>query len=80
MISAFGSLTVRVDDGSEEKVYRLESPTVGLYIPRMVWKEMYDFSRDNVLLVISSTPYNSDEYIRSYDAFMGEIGSGAMET
>lgn len=76
LISAFGSLKVRVYDGSEEKIYCLEDPTVGLYIPRMIWKEMYDFSKDNVLLVISSEHYDSEEYIRDYDEYVG-IKNGA---
>lgn len=46
---------------------------MGLYIPQMIWKEMYDFSEHNVLLVISSEPYDANEYIRNYDDFLTEI-------
>lgn len=41
----------------------------GLYLPKMVWKEMYDFSPDSVLLVLSSTHYDGKEYIRDYDRY-----------
>lgn len=73
LISVSGTLKVRVDDGKREKVYDLENPSMGLYIPRMVWKEMYDFSEDSVLLVTSSEPYDVNEYIRNYDDFLMEI-------
>ena len=39
----------------------------------MIWKDMYDFSEDSVLLVLSSEPYDSDEYIRDYDLFIREV-------
>lgn len=65
-----GKCTVKIDDGKggvEE--YELSSPDTGLYVPQMYWKEMYDFSEDAVLLVLSNEHYDSEEYIRSYDVF-----------
>lgn len=73
LISVSGALKVRVDDGEREKVYDLKSPSMGLYIPRMVWKGMYDFSENNVLLVISNKHYDSTEYIREYGEYRKEI-------
>lgn len=73
LISVSGTLKVRVDDGERESVYNLKNPSMGLYIPQMIWKEMYDFSEHNVLLVISSEPYDANEYIRNYDDFLTEI-------
>lgn len=73
LISVSGTLKVRVDDGERENVYNLKNPSMGLYIPQMIWKEMYDFSEHNVLLVISSEPYDANEYIRNYDDFLTEI-------
>lgn len=75
LISVFGSLKVRVDDGKIKKIYDLTSPSMGLYIPRMIWKEMYDFSEDNVLLVISNQHYDNAEYIRDYEAYRQEQDS-----
>ena len=43
---------------------------MGVYIPRMIWKDMYDFSEDAVLLVLASTHYNGDEYIRNFDDYV----------
>ena len=51
---------------------------MGLYLPAMVWKEMYDFSPDSVLLVLASECYDPDEYIRDYDNFV-KIASENLE-
>ena len=48
---------------------------MGLYLPTMLWKDMYDFSEDSVLLVLASEHYDGSEYIRNYDEFLKEIGS-----
>lgn len=45
-----------------------------VYIPRMIWKEMYDFSPDSVLLVLANTHYDSHEYIRNYEEYLKEMG------
>ena len=45
-----------------------------LYIPTMVWKDMYDFSEDSILLVLASTHYNGKEYIRDYEEYKKEMG------
>ena len=42
----------------------------GVYIPKMIWKDMFDFSEDSVLLVLASTHYDSKEYIRNYDEYL----------
>ena len=62
---------MRVDDGKEEKVYVLDKPHEGVYIPKMVWKDMYDFSEDSILLVLASEHYDGDEYIRDYEDYKG---------
>ncbi|MDO4566799.1 MAG: WxcM-like domain-containing protein, partial [Oscillospiraceae bacterium] len=54
------------------KVYELDRPHTGIYLPTMVWKDMYDFSPDSVLLVLSSEHYDPKEYIRDYDEFARE--------
>ena len=68
MVCVAGSCKVLVKDGKgNEEEYCLDKPAVGLYLPKLVWKEMYDFSEDCVLLVLSSDHYDSDEYIRDYE-------------
>lgn len=74
LINVAGKSKVRVADGlGQEHIYHLDQPNTGIYIPSMVWKDMYDFSPDSVLLVLSSQHYDSGEYIRDYDAFCAEI-------
>ncbi|MBR2534200.1 MAG: FdtA/QdtA family cupin domain-containing protein [Erysipelotrichaceae bacterium] len=76
LINVAGSSKVRITDGKEEFVVELNRPMTGIYIPKMVWKDMYDFSDDSVLLVLASTHYDGNEYIRDYDAYLEEIKNG----
>ncbi len=74
LINVFGKSKVKVMDGrGNELVYSLNRPNTGIYIPHMIWKEMYDFSEDSVLLCLASDHYNPDEYIRDYDTFVKEV-------
>ncbi|AQS03694.1 sugar 3,4-ketoisomerase [Clostridium beijerinckii] len=73
LINVSGKSKVRIDNGFEEVVIELNKPMMGLYIPKMIWKDMYDFSSDSVLLVLASTHYNGKEYIRNYDEYVEEI-------
>lgn len=74
LINVAGRSKVRITDGREELTVVLDKPMTGVYIPKMIWKDMYDFSSDSVLLVLASTHYNGDEYIRDYDEYVREIG------
>ena len=70
LINVAGQSKVRITDGFEEMVVELNKPMMGVYIPRMLWKDMYDFSKDSVLLVLASTHYNGNEYIRDFDEYL----------
>ncbi len=74
LINVAGKSKVRITDGNEEIVIELDKPMMGVYIPPMLWKDMYDFSSDSVLLVLASTHYDGGEYIRDYDEYLREIG------
>ena len=65
--------------GTSKAMYCLNRPHTGVYLPTMVWKEMYDFSPDSVLLVLASTHYEPDEYIRDYETFVEEIRMADIE-
>lgn len=70
LINVAGTSKVRVKDGEgNEAIYCLNRPHTGVYLPTMVWKDMYDFSEDSVLLCLASTHYEPNEYIRDYDEF-----------
>lgn len=73
LINVSGKSKVRITDGSEELFVELNRPMMGIYIPPMIWKDMYDFSRDSVLLCLASTHYDGSEYIRDYDAYLEEM-------
>lgn len=74
LINVSGTSKVRIDNGHSEAIVELDRPRMGLYIPKMVWKDMYDFSEDSVLLVIASTHYDGNEYIRDYNSYLEEMG------
>ena len=71
LINVAGTSKVKVKDGlGMEKVFVLDHPHVGIYLPTMIWKDMYDFSGDSVLLCLASEHYIPDEYIRSYEEYV----------
>ena len=74
LINVGGTSKVRIDNGHSEAIIELNKPMMGLYIPTMVWKDMYDFSEDSILLVLASTHYNGKEYIRDYEEYKKEMG------
>ena len=69
LVNVAGKSKVMVTDGNEKEIIELTKPMEGLYLPKMVWKEMYDFSDDSVLLVLASTHYDSQEYLRDYEQY-----------
>jgi len=73
LINICGASKVKVMDGKNEKIYVLNEPYKGIYLPKMVWKEMYDFSKDSVLLTLASEPYDAAEYIRDYQEYIREV-------
>ena len=73
LINVSGSSRVRVDNGSESAVIELNRPGMGIYLDKLVWKDMYDFSQDSVLLVLASTHYDAGEYLRSYEDYLKYI-------
>ena len=71
LINVAGTSKVKVKDGKgNEAIYSLNRPHTGIYLPKLVWKDMYDFSEDSVLLVLASEHYDPEEYIRNYDEFV----------
>lgn len=74
LVNVAGSCKVRTRNGrGDDQVFDLNQPNMGLYIPRMIWKDMYDFSQDSILLCLASEPYNPHEYIRSYEEYSLEM-------
>ena len=69
IVALSGSFDVVVDDGTEKRVFSLNRSYYGLYIPKLIWREMENFSTNSLALVLSSTPFNAADYIRDYEAF-----------
>lgn len=77
LINVAGTSKVKVRDGKgNEAVFSLNRPHTGVYLPEMVWKDMYDFSEDSVLLVLASEHYDAEEYIRDYGEFIKIVQEG----
>ncbi len=70
LINVAGTSKVKVDDGKETRVIELNQPRMGVYLSKMLWKEMYDFSADSVLLVLSNEHYDAGEYVRDYEEYL----------
>ena len=70
IVSLSGSFDVILDDGKEKNKYCLNRSYYGLYIPNGVWRILDNFSTNSVALVISSTRYDENDYIRDYGEFL----------
>lgn len=75
-IALSGSCKIMLDNSFTQIKFTLDSPKQGLYIDNMIWKKMYDFSPDCVLLVLSDCYYDKDEYLYNYDEYCQIIHSG----
>lgn len=69
LICVNGSCNIKMDNGFESTIVKLDSPSEGLLIDSFIWREMYDFSFDAVLLVLASELYDPSDYIRDYNEF-----------
>lgn len=74
-ICVAGQCRMVLDNGKKREETWMNSPTRGLLIESMIWREMHDFSRDCVLLVLASEHYDELDYIRNYEAFVGLAGN-----
>ena len=67
LIAVSGSCKVLVDNKNDKKIFKLNDPTKGLYIQNNVWREMFEFSSDCVLVVLASDHYKKEDYIFEYE-------------
>ncbi|MBQ4767928.1 WxcM-like domain-containing protein [Pectobacterium versatile] len=74
-IAVRGSCRFLLDDGTEKVELLLDNPAQGLLIDSCIWREMYDFSEDCVLMVLADQPYDESDYIRDYDVFLDRVKS-----
>ena len=70
IVALSGSFDVILDDGKEKKVFTLNRSYYGLYVPKGLWREMDNFSTNSLAMILSSTNYDADDYVRDYDEFI----------
>lgn len=70
LICTSGSCKIHLDNGKETAEVVLDKPYEGLYVSNDMWREMYDFTPDAVLMVLASELYDESDYIRNYDMFI----------
>lgn len=73
LICIHGSCKIHLDDGISQEEIVLDVPYEGIYLDNVIWREMYDFSEDAVLMVLASEPYDERDYIRNYADFLTYI-------
>lgn len=76
-ICVSGSCTFLLDNGKQEEHIELTSPTQGLLIEGLIWREMYDFSPDCVLMVLADHYYDENDYVRDYAMFLEELNNAS---
>ena len=69
LICLSASVKIKVDDGNEKRIFELNNQSKGLYIGPGIWREMYDFNQNSVLLVLASDYYDESDYVRDYITF-----------
>lgn len=70
IIALSGSFDVIVDDGKKKQTFSLNRSYYGLYVPEGLWRQMQNFSTNSLALVLSSTPFDENDYIRDYQEFL----------
>ena len=70
LVCVSGNCKIRLDDGKESQIVLLDKPNEGILICDTIWREMFDFSKDAVLLVLASDIYDEKDYIRDYQEFL----------
>ena len=70
IVAISGSFDVVLDNGKNKKIFSLNRSYYGLYVPKMIWRSMENFSTNALCLNLSSEEYNENDYIRDYDKFM----------
>lgn len=70
IVALSGSFDVVLDNGIEKNVFTLNRSYYGLYVPKGLWREMENFSTNSLAMILSSTDYDANDYIRDYNAFL----------
>jgi dTDP-4-dehydrorhamnose 3,5-epimerase-like enzyme len=80
LVAVHGELDVHVTDGFDEATFRLSGAATGLYVPRMLWVDLLDFSAQTVLMVLASTVYDPARSIRTWPEYQAVVGVSGPAT
>ena len=78
IVALSGSFDVVLDDGNEKKVFTLNRSYYGLYVPKGLWREMENFSTNSLAMILSSTDYDANDYVRDYEVFLKMKNDGEI--
>ena len=73
IVALSGSFDVVLDNGTEKKKFTLNRSYYGLYVPKLYWREMENFSTNSLAMIVSSTDYDAEDYIRDYNEFLTKV-------
>lgn len=76
IVALSGSFEVVLHDGTAESVFPLNRSYNGLYVPRMLWRTLRNFSTNSVALILASTEYDENDYVRDFEEFRRQLRGG----
>lgn len=79
IIALSGSFDVVLDDGKKKRKHQLNRSYNALFVPRMMWRSLENFSTNSLCLVLASEPYDESDYIRNYKEFKAQLSSKPQE-
>jgi dTDP-4-dehydrorhamnose 3,5-epimerase-like enzyme len=69
IVALSGSFDVVLDDGNDKRTYSLNRSYYGLYVPKMIWRSLENFSTNALCMILASEKYNEDDYLRDNEHF-----------
>lgn len=78
IVALSGCFDVILDDGKEKMIYTLNRSYYGLYVPKGLWREMENFSTNSLAMILSSTEYDANDYVRDYEVFLKLKNNGEI--
>lgn len=73
IVALSGSFDVFFSDGKEERIISLNRSYLGIYVPKMIWRRMENFSTNAIAMVLASTDFDEQDYIRDFEIFKNEM-------
>ncbi|MDR2886864.1 MAG: FdtA/QdtA family cupin domain-containing protein [Bacteroidales bacterium] len=70
IVALSGSFDVILEEEKDKRTFHLNRSHYGLYVPNMVWRQMENFSSNSIALVLASTSFDENDYIREYNQYI----------